>query len=195
MTSENQQKILQAFSHFMADVCEAFDLDSFSYEKGVSALRTYGQWNVYDVLLAISKNALPSAVGEITLTREHFPQVLGIFESPQAAEFLLSQLPDEGVDRIDMILDDLSSLLPSLRRIMLTTAKRLPHDKGGRPQLFSAEERQDIRDEIGRILARGVSLKDAQARVALKKSASLSSIQRAWRELKKSRKTVHKRIK
>jgi hypothetical protein len=101
LTPENQQRILRATSQFANELCEAFDLGSFSHKKAVDTLRVFGPKTVFELLLALVKNTMPSMAPGITLNPEHFPEVLDAFETPEQAEHLLLLVPDEKAEILE----------------------------------------------------------------------------------------------
>lgn len=184
MTPETQQRILALFSSFADNVSESFELEAFSYEKGVEALRTYGNKTGFELLLNSVKAAVPSIAQFGTLTRDHFPQVISAFSTQEQAEALLAQIPEPEGDRLEIIIQEVSSLLPRLRKILELATKRLPHDPGGRPKKFSTlSQKQDLRREIGDLYAKGLTMPQAKLRVAKRHKCGLSTIYRALREL------------
>lgn len=73
---------------------------------------------------------------------------------------------------------------PTLRKMLSTGAKRLPHAKGGRDKLLSPSEEVQVCREIGKLTggegALPVALLDAQKRVARQFGVSVRTVQRAW---------------
>ncbi len=63
-----------------------------------------------------------------------------------------------------------------------------PHDPGGRPRSLSDKESRYVCEEIGKLIAMGVRLLDAQNRLARRmsqkqaKGVSLRTVQRAWQD-------------
>lgn len=84
-------------------------------------------------------------------------------------------------------------LLPyTIRKRMPETmrefAQTLPHDPGGRPRSLNDKESKYVCEEIGKLIAMGVRLRDAQNRLALRmsgkngKDVSMRTIQRVWHD-------------
>jgi hypothetical protein len=104
------------------------------------------------------------------------------------AEAVLLRLPEPQSEQLEALLDQLSSSLPNLRRLLLPFAKRLPFPAGGRPKkLASPGERQKIRDEIGLLMAKGLTTENAQGQLAQREGVSRRTIQRIWQERKEQR--------
>lgn len=183
MTPQNQQRILRAYSQFADEVCEALKLGPYSHEKGIDALRTYGQKTASELLLALIKNTMPNMAADMTLMPEHFPQVLDAIDTREKAEALLLQMPDETADKAALVLKELRSLLFGLRGLMQKTAKQLPHDPGGRhKKLRLPEDLRRIRRNVGVLVGRGWPLPKAKKKVAKDEKVSMSTFGRRWRE-------------
>jgi hypothetical protein len=84
-------------------------------------------------------------------------------------------------------------LLPyTIRKVMPEAmhefSQVFPHDPGGRPRALTDKESKYACEQIGKLIARGVRLLDAQNRLALRmsqktgKDVSPRTIQRAWQD-------------
>jgi hypothetical protein len=98
-----------------------------------------------------------------------------------AIRYLLSA-PDPNPEEFEKALTFLRSLPYFLRGWLQEAAKGLPPSPGGRPHGLEPPERREVRQQIGRLYAEGVSLSDAKKRMAQSYGVSLSTIQRAWQE-------------
>ena len=190
MTPENQQKILDATSQFFAEVSRALGSKPIDYEEGIRFIRNFGNRTVFELLVVILGKANPILFGNGSLNPDGLHEVVRMFETQENAKAVLASLPEPDPTHLETLLREVSTMLPAFRRVLLPFAKGLPPPAGGRPKkLVDPGERQRIRDEIGLLEARGVTLRDAQQRLANREGVSLSTIQRMWREVKKPRKT------
>jgi len=84
-------------------------------------------------------------------------------------------------------------LLPyTIRKVMPQTirdvARVFPQDPGGRPHSLNEKELRYVCEEIGKLFAQGVRLRDAQDRLARRmsqkkgKDVSIRTVQRAWQD-------------
>ena len=87
-------------------------------------------------------------------------------------------------------------LLPyTIRKVMPAAlhefSQTLPHDPGGRPRALSDNESRYVCQEIGKLIAQGVSRLEAQNRLAQRmgqkkgQDVSLRSVQRVWQNRRK----------
>ena len=83
---------------------------------------------------------------------------------------MLLKEPEPAPVVLDAQIESIRVLPDTLRRVTPEAApefaKTLPPDPGGRPQNLNEEESRYVYDEIGKLLARGVSLLDAQGRLS-----------------------------
>jgi hypothetical protein len=186
MTPESQRKILDSTSQVFTDVGEALGVQASGYEEGIRFIREYGNKTVFELLLEIFKRAMPVGGGQISLTPSNIHGFLEMVDTRERAEAVLSGLPEPDPVQLEVLLKRVSSMLPDLRRVLLPFAKDLPYPAGGRrKKLPDPETRTTVRKEIGLLLADGVPLRMAQARLAQRNDVSLSTIQRIWREPRK----------
>lgn len=193
MTSENHQRILALVSWLSTEVGHAMGRGSFSFEEGAELLRVHGDKTALQLLLEIVLKLIPSTSQAGTLAVGDIHEALPLFANRETAEAVLLQLPDPDPVQLTALEFELPSALLRMRGILLLFANRITVPVGRRKKLASPSERQSVRDRIGLLLAQGVDLLDAQERVRLQEEkrlqadVSLSTIQRAWREVKRPR--------
>jgi hypothetical protein len=95
--------------------------------------------------------------------------------------FLLS-VPDPEPAELAQWLSFVRTLPFIMRKDLQTAAKNLPPSPGGRPRELTPSECRDICAEIGQLYGQGVSVRDAQKRMAQRYNKGLRTIQRAWQE-------------
>ncbi|MBI4480959.1 MAG: hypothetical protein HY651_13145 [Acidobacteria bacterium] len=71
-----------------------------------------------------------------------------------------------------------------LRRLLPKMAKDLPINPGGHPRALTPQGEAEVCVEIGTLLGQGVSLMNAQTRLAQRMDVSVRTIQRAWQKRK-----------
>jgi hypothetical protein len=196
LTPESQQKILDATSQLFAEVSQALGTKPIGYEEGVRFIRNLGNKTVVELLVEILSKANPVLFGEGSLKPDSLHEVVRMFAAQENAKAVLSSLPEPDPIHLEILLREVSTMLPAFRRVLLPFAKGLPPPSGGRPKkLGDPETRRLVRKEIGLLLADGVPLATAQARLAQRENVSLTTIQRIWREPKKPRKRPEKSLK
>lgn len=104
-----------------------------------------------------------------------------LLKEPEPEEFEL----EAQVEAIRLLPYTLRKVMPAA---MYDVAQLLPQDPGGRHRVFTDKESRYVCEEIGKLVARGVRLLDAQNRLALRmsqkksKEVSLRTVQRAWQD-------------
>jgi len=167
----------------MDDLCIAFELEPFTFEKGVDVLRTYGERSVFELLLAFVRKVMPTLAADGTLAAYNFPQLLDAVDTREKAAALLLQIPDEKADKLAGILKELQLLLPALKGELKKATKRLPNKPSGRKRLRSSpEDLQRIRKAVAGYVERGWSLPRAKKKVAKDEKISMPTFARRWRE-------------
>jgi hypothetical protein len=108
--------------------------------------------------------------------------------------FLAKLLKDPEPDpwELDAQIEAIQLLPYTIRKVMPEAAhdaaKAFPRDEGGRPRSLTDQESKVVCEEIGKLIARGVRLLDAQNRLAARmsklkgKGVSIRTIQRAWQD-------------
>jgi hypothetical protein len=114
-------------------------------------------------------------------TREGF--LAKLLKDPEPEPFEL----DAQVEMIYLLPYTIRKVMPEA---MHEFSQTLPHDPGGRPRVFNEKESRYVCQEIGKLIAHGVSRLEAQGRLARRMSQekgqdiSLRSVQRAWQNRK-----------
>jgi hypothetical protein len=114
-------------------------------------------------------------------TREAF--IAKLLKEPEPEPFEL----DAQVDMIYLLPYTIRKVMPEA---MHEAAKIFPQDPGGRPRALTDKESRYVCQEIGKLIAQGVSRLDAQDRLARRMSqkkgqdVGLRSVQRAWQNRK-----------
>jgi hypothetical protein len=106
-------------------------------------------------------------------TREGLQAML--LKEPEPDEFVL----EAQIESIRLLPYTLREVMPEA---MHDFAMALPHDPGGRPVSLNLEERRRVCEEIGKLVAKGVLLLDAQNRMSHRMGVSVRTIQRAWQD-------------
>jgi hypothetical protein len=189
LTPETQQKIFRVADTLFAELGNAFGYENYGYGKGIRCgqtfIREYGNKTLSALLFDLTERLLPSGSADGSLKPENLELYIAAMDTKEKSEALLLAMPEPDTRTLDLILDAVITLLPNLRQILVPFAKKLPHPPGGRPKKLSDPvKRRAIREEIGKLLASGVSLIDAQKRLASREAVGLSTIQRIWRERK-----------
>ena len=115
-------------------------------------------------------------------TREAF--VAKLLKEPEPESFEL----EAQVEMIYLLPYTIRKVMPEAMR---EATKIFPQDPGGRPRTLTDNESRYVCQEIGSLIAQGVSRLDAQDRLARRMSqkkgedVSLRSVQRAWQNRKK----------
>jgi hypothetical protein len=122
-----------------------------------------------------------------TIPLDRLDDVLALIDTPEKADSILANLPEDFVPQIEAFFRFmLSQFLPDQREAMLQTAKQLPvRPAGGRPSLIPAEsECREICSQIAALIEGGVSIGSAQRRISVKSGKKLRTIQRIWQRRK-----------
>ena len=93
---------------------------------------------------------------------------------------LLLNMPDPDPGELARWISFMRTLPFILRKDLQTAAKKLPPSPGGRPRELTEAECREICGEVGQLYGQGVSIRDAQKRMAQRYNKSLRTIQRAW---------------
>jgi hypothetical protein len=114
---------------------------------------------------------------------------LNSLRSIRTREALLAKLlkePEPEPFELDAQIEAIHLLPYTIRKVMPEAMHelkhRLPQDPGGRPRGLNGDEPRQVCEEIGKLVARGVRVMDAQNRVAQGKGVSVRTVQRAWQE-------------
>lgn len=172
-----------------AELGNAFGYEACSYEQGMRTgqafIREYGNKTLSAFLFDLIGTLLPSGSADGSPKPENLELCIAAMATKEKSEALLLAMPEPDPRTLELILGAVITLLPNLRQVLVTFAKKLPHPPGGRPKKLSDPvKRRAIREEIGNLLASGVSLVHAQKRLASREAVGLSTIQRIWRERK-----------
>jgi hypothetical protein len=189
---QTQQRIQNAVCRLGADVADALGSECRDYDEIVAyvwpVLQKWGNCSLSTLLLEIARAVLPDGDTDVTLKAEDFGLYLAQMDTREKLEALLLALPEPDPKSLDATLHAIRILLPAMRQALLPFARRLPHPPGGRPRkLADPERREAIRMEIGVFLAKGVTLKDAQRRIADREQVSLGIVQQIWRDRQKNK--------
>ena len=182
MNAENQKKILDAASQMFTDVAKALGKDSFSYEESVNFIRDHGNTTIFGLLFMILKKTAPLIHQEQNLSPEAIPGFLGAMDTWDKAAAFLVIFPDPDPKKLDRILDELSSFLLSIRKILVSFTGKLPPDPGGHPVKIEKHEEQKVLAEITQLFNDGWRFPEAKREVARRRGASASTIQRICRK-------------
>jgi len=182
LTAENQRKILDAAARLFSAVANAMDVESFGYEEGIRLLSEHGNRTLFDLMIVIIKRTLPMVGQEQTLSPETMPVFLNAMNTWQKAEEVLASIPDPDPKKLDKILREVDSFLPSVRKILVPFAKQLPPSPGGHPRKIPVDEEPKVREEVAQWFTNGFSLPRAKEKVARSRGASVSTIQRILRK-------------
>jgi hypothetical protein len=193
LNTETQQKIVDTVFRVFKEISHALQWEDMTYEELVQYVKPwldkYGNQSLSAVLLEMTKYGLPDHGKDVTLAPEDFITCLELVDTRQKAEALLLAMPEPDEQKLNVTLAFVQTLLPTVRPILQSFSNRLPHAPGGRPKvLVDPAKRQAIRERIGRSLADGVTLRDAQLLAANDEGVGLSTIQTIWRERKTKRK-------
>jgi hypothetical protein len=181
-----QQRILKLFSDLRQDVAHACGRDALSYGEVMQGFLEH----------CVSGGKLQTFVRDsiaVEILQPHLPDVSGNLEEAFAlinteekfAQLLLS-LPEPSPEQFDELLRFARTRIPEIRRIMLPRFKALPHHPGGSPKkLASANEEQNIVEEIMKLRKPGVKLADIFARVAQRHAVSASKVKQIWLKWRK----------
>ena len=106
--------------------------------------------------------------------------------SREGLEAYLAKEPEPTSRELGAMVESIRLFPYTLRRVFpdaaKEAAKKLPHQPGGRPKALDVDDYPRVCKTIGKLLAEGVKLRDAQQRVALREDVSLRTIQRAWQK-------------
>jgi hypothetical protein len=161
MKTESAKKIIDAY----LDVFE--DLSVRTFNQGLAFVLSSFEENLNTLKQVRTREALHAL----------------LLKEPEPEPFVL----DARIEAIRLLPYTIRKVLPEAMRDL---AKTLPHDPGGRPRGLVGEEPKYVCEEIGKLVARGVRLLDAQTRLALRmsqkkgKEVSLRTVQRAWQNRK-----------
>jgi len=105
--------------------------------------------------------------------------------SRSGVEAILMKEPEPDSEKQKAILEAIRLLPYQLRKAVPQIAKeisqKLPRPPGGRPGSLTPEDHKHVCREIGRLMGDdGLSLPDAEMRVAQQKGVSVRTIQRSW---------------
>jgi hypothetical protein len=173
---ESQEKVFKVVS----DLADTLGLAT--YEEAIAWIRL-GIRELGPPFLASLFRRVPSLSSTDPPSIERADEFFEAMSTKEKLACLLRDAPEPDPEVLESSLKALKSELTKFREILLPMAKRLPHDPGGRPRLFSdSAERANIRKEIWALRSTGVRLRDAQERIAAREGTSLTTIQRIWRE-------------
>lgn len=108
---------------------------------------------------------------------------LAKYQDREAFRNALENLPP---DVPHELLQEAEQKLPNavymLRRVAPDAIKEIPHAPGGRPKLPVQAQQQEICQEIGALIVKGVPLSVAYKRIGQRYGASARTIQRIWNQ-------------
>jgi hypothetical protein len=101
-------------------------------------------------------------------------------------EAIFMKEPEPTPEKLEAALQTIRLLPYQLRKgfpqIAKEVSQKLPRLRGGRPRRLTPEDCKHACREIGRLLGDGLSLPDAEMRVAQRKGVSVRTIARAWQK-------------
>jgi hypothetical protein len=101
-------------------------------------------------------------------------------------EVLLVKEPEPTPEKLEAQIETIRLLPYQLRKVLPRATKevtqKLPRFHGGRPRLLTPQDCKDACVEIGKLLAEGVSLANAELRIAQQMGVGVRTIQRAWQK-------------
>jgi hypothetical protein len=101
---------------------------------------------------------------------------------PRRPPEILAESADPNPAELALWLNFIRMLPYILRKDLQKAAKNLPSPPGGRPRELTPQECQEICAEIGRLYGQGVTIRDAQTRMAQRYNKGMRTIQRAWQD-------------
>src|SRR5437667_5077401 len=144
----------------------------------------------YDVFDELSIQTFKQGIDLVLAGLEDRLRAIRPIRTREGYEAMLLKEPEPEPFALDAQIEAIYLLPYTLRKVipeaMRDFAKVFPHDPGGRPRALEDGESQYVCEEIGKLIARGVRLRDAQSRLALRmggrkgREVSLRSVQRAW---------------
>jgi hypothetical protein len=141
-----------------------------------------------DIFRTVGKPSFVEGMSWVCVKLGELLHLLEYMSSKSKVERFLAEIPEPDPEEAKQTLAVLRKLPIELRKIMPEALKRiakiLPHEPGGRPVALTPKDRKEVCKKIGSLLAVGLSLRDAQSRVARQKGVSLRTTQRVWQSRK-----------
>jgi hypothetical protein len=194
MRAEVKDELLQSIDRVLSPIGRIGQVET--YELVISFIRKEldepesAESPMKTALIAFSGTLVSAMLGG---SKEPDPlfrsKALGLLTQIETREKLnryLDRLPDSTINELRPLLHLLELLLPGMRKLFQESAKLLPHGRGGRPTLINTpEERAEICRRIGSLVTEaGLTIGQAQDRLAQQKGVRKRTIERIWRKRK-----------
>jgi len=141
-----------------------------------------------DTFRMLGKSSFVEGMSWACTKLEELLHLLELMSSKSKVETFLAGIQEPDPEEVKQMLAVLRRMPIELRKIMPEALKRismmLPHEPGGRPVALTPKDRKEVCRKVGSLLAVGLTLRDAQSRVARQKGVSLRTIQRVWQSRK-----------
>ena len=146
--------------------------------------------HAYDQIFRVLSCDFARGIRYICSELEKYLKELRHARTRSGLEAALTKEPEPDPDKLDATIDAILLVPYQLRRALPEATReamqKLPYPRGGRRPLLTPEARKRVCTGIGKLIADGVCLPDAEKRVAQRENVSVRTIQRAWQKRKQS---------